>query len=124
MTANNTSCGFEALTPLEAKTMLDAGKAFLIDIRAPDEYSREHIIGARLAPLEAIDARDFERERVEGKAAIFQCQSGRRTTLNRERLTALGFSSSFVIDGGLNAWRSAGLPIHPAEASSQQVPAL
>ena len=123
MTNNNTTCGFEPLSPLEAKRMLDSGKAILIDIRAPDEYSREHIIGARLAPLDAIDARDFEREQADGKVAIFQCQSGRRTALNRERLIALGFSSSFVIEGRLNAWRSAGLPIHLADPSAQQAPA-
>lgn len=112
MTTPTTSCGFDAISPAQAKAMLDEGRAVLIDIRAADEYAREHISGARLAPLDAIDARDFERDRKDGKAAIFQCQSGRRTALNRERLIALGFASSFVIDGGLNAWRDAGLPVH------------
>jgi rhodanese-related sulfurtransferase len=112
MTVPATNCGFDAISPVQAKALLDEGRAVLIDIRAPDEYAREHISGARLAPLDAIDARDFERDQRDGKAAIFQCQSGRRTSLNRERLIALGFSTNYVIDGGLNAWRDAGLPVH------------
>jgi rhodanese-related sulfurtransferase len=32
--------------------------------------------------------------------------------MNRDRLMALGFSQTHVIEGGLNAWRAAGLPLH------------
>lgn len=108
----NASCGFTPLSPIDARRMLESGKAILIDIREANEFAREHIRGARHVPLSALDRHDFERERAEGKAAIFQCQSGRRTETNRERLIALGFAQSYVIDGGLNAWRAAGLPSH------------
>lgn len=110
MTTNE--CGFTALKPLEAKRLLDEGRAILVDIRDPNEFAREHIIGARLVPLASLDAHDFDRERVAGKVAIFQCQSGRRTAMNAARLIGAGFKETYVVDGGLNAWRSAGLPVH------------
>lgn len=108
----NNNCGFTPLAPRDAQRMLESGKAILIDIREADEFAREHIRGARHVPLSGLDQHDFDRERAEGKAAIFQCQSGRRTEMNRDRLIALGFAQSFVIEGGLNAWRAAGLPSH------------
>lgn len=108
----NTNCGFSAIPPLEARRLMDSGKAILIDIREADEFAREHIQGARHVPLSGIDAHDFDRERAEGKVAIFQCQSGRRTGMNRDKLIALGFRQAHVIEGGLNAWRAAGLPTH------------
>jgi rhodanese-related sulfurtransferase len=108
----NTNCGFSALPPLEVKRLMDGGKAILIDIREADEYAREHIRGARHVPLSGLDTHDFDRERAAGKIAIFQCQSGRRTEMNRDKLMALGFSQTHVIEGGLNAWRAAGLPSH------------
>jgi rhodanese-related sulfurtransferase len=108
----NMMCGFTSLSPAEAQRLLANGKAVLIDIREADEFAREHIRGARHVPLSGLDSHDFERERNAGMAAIFQCQSGRRTAMNRDRLVALGFAESFVIDGGLNAWRAAGLPSH------------
>ena len=107
-----TTCGFTPLPPREAQKLLESGKAILIDIREAEEFAREHIRGARHVPLSALDRHDFDRERADGKAAIFQCQSGRRTEMNRERLVALGFQQAYVIEGGLNAWRAAGLPSH------------
>jgi rhodanese-related sulfurtransferase len=107
-----TACGFTSLPPREAQKLLESGKAILIDIREAEEFAREHIRGARHVPLSALDRHDFDRERADGKAAIFQCQSGRRTEMNRERLIALGFQQAYVIEGGLNAWRAAGLPSH------------
>jgi rhodanese-related sulfurtransferase len=107
-----TACGFTPLPPREAQKLLESGKAILIDIREAEEFAREHIRGARHVPLSGLDRHDFDRERADGKAAIFQCQSGRRTEMNRERLIALGFAQAYVIEGGLNAWRAAGLPSH------------
>lgn len=107
-----TACGFTSLPPREAQKLLESGKAILIDIREAEEFAREHIRGARHVPLSGLDRHDFDRERADGKAAIFQCQSGRRTEMNRERLIALGFQQAYVIEGGLNAWRAAGLPSH------------
>jgi rhodanese-related sulfurtransferase len=106
------ACEFTTLSPLEAKRRLDSDSAVLIDIRGTDEYAREHILGARLVPLDALDTHDFDRERVGGKAAIFHCQTGRRTEANAARLIAAGFKETYVIEGGINAWRAAGLPSH------------
>jgi len=108
----NNNCGFTPLAPRDAHRMLESGKAILIDIREANEFAREHIFGARHVPLSGLDRHDFDRERADGKAAIFQCQSGRRTEMNRDRLIALGFAQAYVIEGGLNAWRAAGLPSH------------
>jgi rhodanese-related sulfurtransferase len=106
------ACGFATLAPKEAKRRLDEGSAILIDIRDPNEYAREHILGARLVPLAGVDVHDFDREKASGKAAIFHCQTGRRTAANAARLIATGFGEVYVLDGGLNGWREAGLPSH------------
>ncbi len=112
MMIETNTCGFTALKPAEAKRLLDEGRAILVDIRDPNEYAREHILGARLVPLGSLDTHDFDRDRAAGKAAIFQCQSGRRTAMNAARLVAAGFKDTYVIEGGLNGWRAAGLPSH------------
>lgn len=106
------TCAFPTLPPQEVKRRLDAGRAILIDIRDPNEYAREHILGARLVPLSGIDTHDFDRERASGVAAVFHCQSGRRTETNAARLIGTGFKEVYALEGGLNAWRAAGLPSH------------
>lgn len=98
------------IDPAKAKAMSDKGDAVLIDIRETGEYAREHIIGARHVPLSGFDRADFARDG--NKAVIFHCASGQRTLANAERLLATGFQDVYVIDGGLGAWKAAGLPVH------------
>ncbi len=101
------------LNPISAgdlKRRLDAGEAILIDVRESDEHAREHILGARLAPLSAIDSHDFDRDH--GKAAVFHCKSGMRTQANAARLLARGFREAYFLDGGIEAWKAAGYGVH------------
>ena len=92
------------------KQKLDRGEAVLIDIRESDEHAREHIVGARLAPLSAIDAHDFDRDH--GKAAVFHCKSGMRTQANAAKLLSKGFAEAYCLQGGIEAWKAAGFPVH------------
>lgn len=89
---------------------LEAGTAILVDIREADEYAREHIVGARLVPLSGFDRHDLDHEH--GKAVVFHCKSGSRTATNASRILAKGFSEAFMLDGGIEAWKKAGLPVH------------
>ncbi len=100
----------KVIEPLELKRRLDEGTAVLIDIREPDEYAREHILGARLVPLSGFDTHDFDRDH--DKAVIFHCRSGNRTAVNASRILAKDFHEAYMLAGGLDAWRAAGLPTH------------
>ncbi|MGE3142503.1 MAG: rhodanese family protein [Hyphomonadaceae bacterium] len=107
------------ITATDLKRRLDAGDAILIDIRETDEHAREHILGARLAPLSAIDAHDFDRDRA--KAAVFHCKSGMRTQANAARLIAKGFREAYYLDGGLEAWKAEGFPVHANKHASLEI---
>ena len=98
------------ISPADLKRKLDTGQAILIDVRESDEHAREHILGARLAPLSAIDAHDFDRDH--DKAAVFHCRSGMRTQANAAKLIARGFSDAYYLEGGIEAWKAAGLATH------------
>lgn len=104
------NCQLAPITAPDAKRLLDDGRAILIDVRETDEHAREHILGARLAPLSAIDAHDFDRDH--DKIAIFHCRSGMRTQANAAKLLARGFAQAFYLEGGLEAWKAAGMPTH------------
>lgn len=107
------------ITAADLKRRLDSGDAVLIDIRESDEHAREHIVGARLAPLSAIDAHDFDRDH--GKAAVFHCRSGMRTTANAARLLAKGFREAYCLEGGIEAWKAAGFPVHADRAAPLEI---
>lgn len=96
------------LTPHEVQSRLAAG-AVLVDIREADEFARSHIVGAQSQPLSR-----WERAHLTiGPAAdvIFTCRSGMRTAGACDRLAARVSGDAFVLDGGLDGWAKAGLPV-------------
>lgn len=97
------------LKPADVAQRLRAGKAILVDIREPDEFAREHIAGAVAAPLSK-----FEQAHLSVGAdrdVVFMCRTGNRTGSNCERLAARVGGDASVLEGGLDAWKAAGLPI-------------
>jgi rhodanese-related sulfurtransferase len=84
--------------------------AVLVDIREMDEHAREHIPGARHHALSRIDAETPVRKGDD--ILVFHCRSGARTRGNTARLeAAAGSCQAYILDGGLDAWKKAGLPV-------------
>lgn len=88
--------------------MLHRG-AVLVDIRERDEHVREHIPGALLWPMSQ-GARPLPRD--VATTVVFHCRSGARTQANAAQLAiAAGAREAFLMAGGLQAWKQAGLPV-------------
>jgi rhodanese-related sulfurtransferase len=100
----------KTVSPEKARQLLSDG-AILVDIREADEHARERIDIAHHLPLSKLDEADAELHR--GKPVIFHCRSGHRTLVNSSRLEAYVGQDceAFVVEGGLDAWRKAGLPV-------------
>lgn len=96
------------LSPQAAQALLDQGNALLVDIRTADEHAREHIAQARCIPMDQLNAATLA---AQGKAVIFHCRSGQRTRLNAQALSACTSSEAYVLEGGLDGWKQAGLPV-------------
>lgn len=94
------------LSPLQAQARIAAG-AILVDIREADEHARERIPGARSHPLSRLGQNPPRAE----QPMIFHCRSGNRTQVNAARLEAVATGPAFVLDGGIDAWKRAGLPV-------------
>ncbi|MNZ39291.1 Inner membrane protein YgaP [compost metagenome] len=96
------------ISPEMARLLIDQG-AVLVDIRAADEHAREHIAAARCLPLEKL-AQGMTRFEAT-QAVIFHCRSGSRTRMNAVCLAACVACDTYVLEGGLDAWKRAGLPV-------------
>jgi rhodanese-related sulfurtransferase len=94
------------LKPVEAKRLMDEG-AVLVDIRDPDEHARERVPGAQNHPLPKLGEEAFPDTAV----VIFHCRSGMRTQTNVARLAKAVRGEAYVVEGGIDAWRKAGLPV-------------
>jgi rhodanese-related sulfurtransferase len=95
------------ISAARAKELIDRG-AVLIDIREADEHARARIAEARHEPLSRLDRLDVGKNPL---AVIFHCRTGNRTASNAERLAQCTDHEVFILDGGIDAWKSAGLPV-------------
>lgn len=96
----------QPISPERAKDLVAAG-ALLVDIREADEFRREHVAGARPMPLSKLAAIQAE----PGRAVIFSCRSGARTTAHADRLAEAAGGIAYRLEGGLDGWKKAGLPV-------------
>lgn len=96
-----------SVSPQQAQEMRNHG-ALLVDIRSPDEHAREQIPGAVLwSVLSGQPLPDGTATTV-----MFHCRSGARTQASAAQLAAAAGCHAFLLDGGLDAWKRAGLPVH------------
>lgn len=95
------------ISPAKAKELIDRG-AVLVDIREFDEHARSRIPAAHHAPLSGLNRLQIG---TAAPAVIFHCRSGNRTAGNAERLAQCTDYEAFILDGGIDAWRGAGLPV-------------
>lgn len=96
-----------AIDPQTAQQWLEEG-ALLVDIREADEYAREHIAAACSMPLSRWQAGDLAP--IGSQKVIFHCKSGQRTQHNAVHLAAGTSANRYLLQGGLEAWKAAGLP--------------
>lgn len=97
------------LAPAAVEERLRAGHAILIDIREADEFARRHIPGAVSLPLSAFAVTKLPA--LPGADVVFTCRTGMRTGANAARLAAPVTGTAFVLEGGVDAWGAAGLPV-------------
>ena len=98
----------KSISPQAASELVNQG-AVLVDIRAADEHARERIAMARHVPMDLLARGGLS---LDGTlAVIFHCRSGNRTRVNASALGACTACDAYVLEGGLDAWKKAGLPV-------------
>jgi rhodanese-related sulfurtransferase len=85
----------------------------LLDVRTPAEHAEIHVADAHLLPLDRLDGQTlcaldgFRRD----LPVYLLCRSGHRAKRAATQLEKEGFTQCVVVDGGIEAWASAGLPV-------------
>lgn len=98
------------ITVQEVKGILETGgECQVIDVREFPEFNSERISDARLMPLSNFEKHADEIDH--SKPVYLMCRSGTRARQAAKKLSSKGFTDIHVIEGGMNAWAAANLPI-------------
>jgi rhodanese-related sulfurtransferase len=127
----------DRLDRLGPEETLDAQRAgaLVVDTRSSDERRRDGIIpGSLHLPRSVLEWRvdpdappEFHNPHVRGleQQLVLVCAHGESSSLAAATLQELGFAGATDLEGGFEAWRQAGLPVHPApDVDPHAVPGL
>ena len=98
------------LTPHEVQTRIDAGTAYIVDVREPNEHAAARIADSTLSPLSMFDAAKVQPPA--GQELILHCRSAHRCGIAAEHLIATGYSGQINrMAGGMLDWAEENLPM-------------
>ena len=96
-----------------AAQLLSEG-ALCLDVRETGEHEAECLPGAINIPRGVLEFRIGEHPAFADKSRtlLVYCKTGGRSALAAHNLQRLGYSNVLSVAGGIEAWRSQGLPLH------------
>ncbi len=100
-----------ALSTLQATQMINQKDAVVIDVRDQADYAKGHILNAKNFPDKVLGERRAELEKLKTSPIIVSDDNGQRATPAAQKLREMGLAEVFVLQGGIGAWRDAGLPV-------------
>ena len=99
-----------ALSAAQAATWIKETKNLqVIDVRTAGEYADGHLAAAKLIPVQEIAKRLSEIDK--SRPVLLYCRSGHRSGNALKILQGQGYAEAKHMEGGINAWQAAGLPV-------------
>ena len=108
---NRGASGVPNLSATEAVLMLNRDKPLVLDVRDATEFAAGHIQGAKNIPVAELANRLKEIEKFKDKPVLVHCQKGMRAKSACNTLKAQQFSKLNNLQGGLDTWIEAKLPV-------------
>lgn len=103
--------GVPSISATEAVLLLSRNKPLVLDVRKPEEFAEGHIQGAVNIPVADLKDRVSEIQKYKDKPVLVNCQKGMRSKAACGVLKAAEFTQIHNLEGGLDAWGSAKLPV-------------
>ena len=97
------------LTAEEVSKGLADGTMMIVDVREPREIEMERIAGSVFLPLSMFDPEQIPDPN--GRRVVFSCAAGVRSYTASQAAQAAGLPYDAHLEGGLKAWKAAGLPV-------------
>ncbi len=111
---NRGTNGVPNISATEAVLLMNRSKPLILDVRDAAEFAAGHIQGAKNIPVAELANRLKEIEKFKDKTVLVHCQKGMRAKAACSTLRAQQFSQLHNLQGGLDTWIEAKLPLNKA----------
>ena len=101
----------------QATLMLNQRKAVMVDIREDDVVNNAGVVpNAKRILIKDLKDKADSLAKTKEVPLIVLCQAGARAGAAATVLKAAGYKEVFVLEGGVNAWKEAGMPLKKSSA--------
>jgi len=97
--------------PASATRLINKEQALVVDLRDNNAFGQGHITGAKNIPHSRLAQDMQELAKYKEKPIILVCDMGRLSPASGLLLRKQGFTKVYMLTGGIQAWRAAGLPL-------------
>lgn len=103
--------GYKALRPAELTTLINRDNALVVDLSATNDYLGGHIAGSRSVQIAQFDPESKLLASAKALPVVMVCRNGQASADAAKRLKKAGFTQVHWLDGGVQAWQQADLPL-------------
>ncbi len=107
----DTVSGINQVISTEATRLINHENAVVVDLRKQEDFKSGHILNAKNFPADTLNEHEKELDLYKPKVVILCCNTGIDSTRVARILIKKGFEKLYCLKGGLQAWRSANLPL-------------
>ena len=102
---------FRTVKPAELTALANREGALVVDIRPQADFQQGHVSGSRNVQMSQFDPENKQLAAAKSLPVVLVCKTGMSATGAAKRLVKAGFEKVYVLDGGIEGWRQAGLPL-------------
>ncbi|MDP3739018.1 MAG: rhodanese-like domain-containing protein, partial [Hyphomonadaceae bacterium] len=102
---------FISMSELSSRLTARRNDLIVLDVREKDAYDAGHLPGATFLPRGQLELRVNDAFPDPTVRIVAVCEFGKISTLAAATLRSLGYMHAAALDGGMKAWREAGLAI-------------
>jgi rhodanese-related sulfurtransferase len=107
----STLIGGKGLSPTEATIWINRRKAYVLDLRPEEAYKAGRLPGAKFIKSTEISTA-IERLKLDrNNPVVLVCETGAHSRKAIAEVKSLGFAEVGTLDGGVQAWKEAALPL-------------
>ena len=103
--------GYKSLRPAELTTLINRDNALVIDLSPSGDFEKGHIAGSRSVALAQFDPESKLLAKAKALPVVVTCRTGQGSTSAAKRLKKAGFEHVYWLEGGVQGWQQAGLPL-------------
>jgi len=102
---------YKALRPAALTALINRENALVIDLSSISEFEKGHIPGSKNVVQSQFDPENKQLANAKSLPVVAVCRTGQASAAAAKRLKQAGFEHVYWLDGGIQAWQQADLPL-------------